>query len=91
MEYADLKQNNLAEDAYQHAIDLDSTNAVALYNLGNLKLVENKLEDAEKLWTRAINADPKFVYGYNQLIYYYQQTGQKEKMLRVYKQWQKTQ
>lgn len=91
MEYADIKQNNLAEDAYQHAIDLDNTNAVALYNLGNLKLAENKLEDAEKLWKRAILADPKFIYGYNQLIYYYQQTGQKEKMLEVYQQWQKAQ
>lgn len=91
MEYADLKQNNLAEDAYQHAINLDNTNAVALYNLGNLKLAENKLEDAEKLWKKAILADPKFIYGYNQLIYYYQQTGQKEKMIQVYQQWQKAQ
>ncbi len=91
MEYANLKQNDLAEDAYQHAIDLDDTNAVALYNLGNLKLAENKYTEAETLWWKALEGDPKFIYAYNQLLYYYQQTGQKEKMIKVYKLWQQVQ
>ena len=64
--YQDLGQVAEAEQEYKTAIDLDPKNVPALNNLGYIYLDDSiaRYDEAVKLFTQAINANPNFVYSF---------------------------
>ncbi|OYE00044.1 hypothetical protein CDG79_37360 [Nostoc sp. 'Peltigera membranacea cyanobiont' 232] len=62
-------QNKLdaAIAAYQKAIKLDPSDAIAYYNLGNVLIDQKKLDGAVAAYQKAIEIDPNFTTAYNNL------------------------
>ncbi len=52
--YAELNNIEAAEKHLQYLVDLDSTDAVALNNLGNVLFMKGSLDSAENLYLKAI-------------------------------------
>lgn len=64
--YQDLEQLTEAEQEYKTAIQLEPKNVPALNNLGYLYLDDSiaKYDEAVKLFTQAINANPNLAYSF---------------------------
>jgi tetratricopeptide (TPR) repeat protein len=63
--YQDAKKYQLAIDAYNKLLQIDSKYKNALYNLGAIEFVFGKdKEKAKKYFTEAINADPQYAEAY---------------------------
>lgn len=61
--------------AFERVITADSTNGIALQNIGTIKLRQNKIAEAEGWLRKALAADPSLANGYTTLGVIYQRTG----------------
>jgi tetratricopeptide (TPR) repeat protein len=62
--YITLYDYNKAEEAYEEAVNLDSTYSEALFNLGNVKIDLGKLDEAVEVLTKLIKLDPTYHKAY---------------------------
>lgn len=84
--YQDMNKFEEAEQEYKTVIKLDGKHIPALNNLGYMYLDENvaKYEDAVKLFTQAIQANPNFVYSVCNRGVAYEYLGQYDKARKDY-------
>ncbi len=73
-----------AERAYRRAIELDPRLAVALTNLGNLRLVSDDPTEAEELYRRAMEADPKLAEAPYNLAYLLVERGDRSEAIGLF-------
>lgn len=87
MEYAARQDFINAAKYYNLAITSQEEMAVAYYNLGNLLLAQNKVQEALEKYIRALELDPKFLYAYSPVIKIYSQEGNFELAQKYYQQY----
>jgi len=61
--------------AFERVLASDSTNGIALQNIGTIKLRQNKIAEAEQWVQKALIADPSLANGYTTLGVIYSRTG----------------
>ncbi|MBO4503721.1 MAG: tetratricopeptide repeat protein [Bacteroidales bacterium] len=84
--YQDMGQLENAEQEYKTVIEIDPKNIPALNNLGYIYLDDSlaRYNEAAKLFTRAIEANPNFVYSVCNRGVAYEYLGQYDKARRDY-------
>lgn len=71
--------------AFERALTSDATNAIALQNIGTIKLRENKVAEAETWVQKAVTADPSLANAYTTLGVIYQRTGRSGQAIEAWK------
>jgi tetratricopeptide (TPR) repeat protein len=71
--------------AFERVLTSDSTNGIALQNIGTIKLRENKVAEAETWLQKALTADPSLANGYTTLGVIYQRTGRSSQAIEAWR------
>ncbi|TAK14022.1 MAG: tetratricopeptide repeat protein, partial [Acidobacteria bacterium] len=75
MAYGQAGKDAEALKCFNAVLLVDSTNGIALHNIGTVKLRENKIAEAETWVKKALDADPSLANGYTTLGVIFQRTG----------------
>jgi arylsulfatase A-like enzyme/Flp pilus assembly protein TadD len=71
--------------AFERVLTSDSSNGIALQNIGTIKLRQNNVAEAESWLQKALTADPSLANGYTTIGVIYQRTGRGRQAIEAWR------